>query len=64
MPRGTGAKAARPRETVVERHYQTRDEACNQAIKLLLTKEGGPTAAQDARKGVRIDPDTARSIPG
>ena len=46
-------RPAAARKAIVERRYQMQDEACSQAIKLLLARAAGMTSTNgdDAKKG-------------
>ena len=48
------ARRSAKRKTVVQRRYHTQDEACEQAIKLLLVKAAGGTSTDgnDTRRKV------------
>lgn len=39
-----------PPKAVVERRFEGQEKACEQALKFLLQKKGGPITAPDARK--------------
>ena len=41
-----------PPKAVIYRQYEVQEEACEQALKLLLQKKGGPATAPDARKEI------------
>ena len=42
----------RPPKAVVYRQFEVQEEACEQALKFLLQKKGGPATAPDARKEI------------
>ncbi len=50
------ARRSPKRKTVVQRRYHTQDEACEQAITLLLAKAAGVTSTDgDDTKGRSVD---------
>ncbi len=58
------ARRSPKRKTVVQRRYHTQDEACEQAIKLLLVKAAGVTSTNGGEpKGSRNDRPAGPSIP-